>query len=69
MPYATNPVDGVRTYFEDSGGVGSPVLFYTGFADPLEVAKSSVLAQALSGEFRLIFADTAVRVEATSHTS
>jgi pimeloyl-ACP methyl ester carboxylesterase len=57
MPYATNPVDGVRTYFEDSGGVGSPVLSYTGFADPLEVAKSSGLARALSGEFRLIFAD------------
>jgi pimeloyl-ACP methyl ester carboxylesterase len=57
MPYATNPVDGVRGYFEDSGGVGPPVLFYTGFADPLEVAKSSGLARALSGEFRLIFAD------------
>lgn len=57
MPYATNPVDGVRTYFEDSGGAGLPVLFYTGFADPLEVAKASRLAQALSGEFRLIFAD------------
>ena len=57
MPYATNPVDGVRTYFEDSGGAGSPVLFYTGFADPLEVPRSSGLARALSGEFRLIFAD------------
>jgi pimeloyl-ACP methyl ester carboxylesterase len=57
MPYATNPVDGVRTHFEDSGGAGSPVLLYTGFADPLEVAKSSGLARALSGEFRLIFAD------------
>jgi pimeloyl-ACP methyl ester carboxylesterase len=57
MPYATNPVDGVRTYFEDSGGVRPPVLFYTGFADPLEVAKSAGLARMLSGEFRLIFAD------------
>lgn len=57
MPYATNPVDGVRTYFEDSGGAGPPVLFFTGFADPLEVAKSSRLARALSGEFRLIFGD------------
>ena len=47
MPYATNPVDGVRTYFEDSGGAGPPVLFYTGFADPLEVAKASRLAGAL----------------------
>ena len=57
MPYATNPLDGVRTYFQDSGGVNPPVLFYTGFADPLEVAKASRLARALGDEFRLIFAD------------
>ncbi len=56
MPYATNLVDGLQTYFEDSEGAGPPVLFYTGFADPLEVAKASRLARAL-GEFRLIFAD------------
>ncbi len=57
MPHAINPADGVRTYFEDSGGSGSPVLFYTGFADPLEVAARSHLAGALGREFRLIFAD------------
>jgi pimeloyl-ACP methyl ester carboxylesterase len=57
MPYATNPVDGVRTHFEDSDGAGAPVLFYTGFADPLEVAKASRLAQTLGAEYRLIFAD------------
>jgi pimeloyl-ACP methyl ester carboxylesterase len=57
VPYATNPVDSVRTYFEDSGGAAPPILFYTGFADPLEVAKASRLAHALSGEFRLVFAD------------
>ena len=57
MQYARNPADGVRTYFEDSEGAGTPILFYSGFADPLEVAKSSRLARALSGEFRLIFAD------------
>jgi pimeloyl-ACP methyl ester carboxylesterase len=57
MPYATNPLDGVRTYFEDGGGTAPAVLFYTGFADPLQVAKASRLARALSGEFRLIFAD------------
>jgi pimeloyl-ACP methyl ester carboxylesterase len=57
MPYATNAVNGVRTYFEDAGGAGAPVLFYSGFGDPLEVAKSSRLARALSGEFRLVFAD------------
>jgi pimeloyl-ACP methyl ester carboxylesterase len=33
------------------------VLFYTGFGDPLEVAKASRLAQALGEEFRLVFAD------------
>jgi pimeloyl-ACP methyl ester carboxylesterase len=57
VPYAANPLDGVRTYFEEAGTAGPPVLFYTGFADPLEVAKASRLAQALSREFRLIFAD------------
>ena len=55
--YATNPIDGVRTAFEDSGGKGTPVLVYPGFADPHEYAKSSPLCQALAGEFRLIFAD------------
>ena len=57
MSYATNPLDGVRTYFEDEGGDAPAVLFYTGFADPLEVAKASALAGALSHEFRLVFAD------------
>ncbi len=57
MPYATNPFDGVRIYFEDSGGDAPAVLFYTGFADPLQVAKGSRLGRALSTEFRLIFAD------------
>lgn len=57
MPYATNPLDGVRTYFEDSGADGPAVLFYTGFADPLQVPRASALARALSADFRLIFAD------------
>ncbi len=57
MPYATNPIDDVRTFFEDSGGGGQPVLVYPGFADPLEYAKASPLAQALQEDFRLIFAD------------
>jgi pimeloyl-ACP methyl ester carboxylesterase len=57
VPYARNPADGIRTYFEDSGGAGEPVLFYTGFGDPLQVAKRSKLAHALSAEFRLVFAD------------
>lgn len=57
MPYATNRLDAVRTDFEDAGGAGLPVHFYTGFADPFEGAKASRLGRALSGEFRLIFAD------------
>jgi pimeloyl-ACP methyl ester carboxylesterase len=57
MPYATNPLDRVRTFFEDSGGNGRPVLIYPGFTDPLEYAKASPLAQALQTDFRLIFAD------------
>jgi pimeloyl-ACP methyl ester carboxylesterase len=57
MPYATNPVDHVRTFFEDSGGSEQPVLVYPGFTDPLEYAKVSSLARALQEDFRLIFAD------------
>lgn len=57
MPLAANPTDRIRTSFEDSGNDGPPVLFYTGFADPLEVAKASRLAHALADEFRLIYAD------------
>jgi pimeloyl-ACP methyl ester carboxylesterase len=57
MPHASNPVDGVRTYFEDLGGEAPAILWYTGFADPLDVAKGSRLARALRSEFRLILAD------------
>jgi pimeloyl-ACP methyl ester carboxylesterase len=57
MPYAVNPIDGVRTYFEDSGGSDRPVILYPGFADPLQWSKSSGLARALENDFRLIFAD------------
>jgi hypothetical protein len=38
MPYATNPIDQVRTYFEDSEGRGQPVLVYPGFAEFIEAA-------------------------------
>jgi pimeloyl-ACP methyl ester carboxylesterase len=57
MPFATNPIDHVHNYFEDSGGSGPPVLVYPGFTDPLEYAEASPLAQALAQDFRLIFAD------------
>ena len=52
MPYATNPIDQVRTFFEDRGGGGPPVLVYPGFTDPLEYAKTSPLARALEEHFR-----------------
>jgi pimeloyl-ACP methyl ester carboxylesterase len=57
MPYATNPIDGVRTYFEDSGRSGPPVVIYPGFGDPLEWSQASGLARALGNNVRLIFAD------------
>jgi pimeloyl-ACP methyl ester carboxylesterase len=57
MPYATNPVDQVRTFFEDEGGNGPPVVVLAGFTDPLKYAKASPLAQGLQDEYRLIFAD------------
>lgn len=55
--FAVNPVDGVRSYVEDWGGSGSPVLVYAGLADPIEEAQELPLVQALAGEYRMIFAD------------
>jgi pimeloyl-ACP methyl ester carboxylesterase len=57
LPYATNPIDHLEIYFEDAGGAGSPIVVYTGFLDPIEVAQSAGLVLALQPEFRLIFAD------------
>lgn len=57
MPYATNRTDGVRTYFEDDGGDGPPILFYAGLGDPLEYSRANRLTDALRPEYRLIFAD------------
>jgi len=57
MPYARNRLDGVRTYFEDWGGDGPPVVVYAGLADPLQWSQSSGLAGALHDDFRLVFAD------------
>lgn len=57
MPYATNPLDGARSYFEDWGGEGSAVLVYAGLADPLQNAQETGLVQSLRGQHRLVFAD------------
>lgn len=57
MPYATNPVDGVRSYFEDEGGDGTPVLVYTGLADPIAAAQRTGPAPALRSTHRLVYVD------------
>lgn len=57
MPYATNRLDGVRSYVEDWGGDGSPVLVYTGLGDPIEEAQGNPLVRVLGDEHRMIFAD------------
>lgn len=57
MPYAINAIDNARTYYEDDGGAGAPVLFYSGLTDSIEFAKVSPLARALEGKCRRIFAD------------
>jgi pimeloyl-ACP methyl ester carboxylesterase len=57
MPYATNTVDGVRTWFEDDGGEGPDVIFYPGFTEPLAVARGNPLVSELEGRCRRIFAD------------
>src|SRR5215471_17888187 len=57
MPYATNPIDRARTYFEDVGDRGQPILVYPGFTDSIEYAKATPLAQALRPTFRIVFAD------------
>jgi hypothetical protein len=68
MPGATNPIDSIRTYFEDSGGSSPPVLVYPGFTDPLEYAKASPLAQALNVDHRSSSLTTEARAAATNRT-
>ncbi|WP_332642694.1 alpha/beta fold hydrolase [Aeromicrobium sp.] len=57
MPYATNRLDGVRTYVEDWAADGPPILVYTGLGDPLEDAQENPLVQALAPNHHLYFAD------------
>src|SRR5438093_1497539 len=57
VPYATNPSDDVRTYFEDMGDDKPPILVYPGFTDSIEYAKRLPVVDGLSEEFRLVFAD------------
>jgi pimeloyl-ACP methyl ester carboxylesterase len=57
MPYATNPQDGVRTYYEEWEGAGEAVILLSGYTEPLQYSQRTGLAQALRGRHRLIFAD------------
>jgi pimeloyl-ACP methyl ester carboxylesterase len=60
MPYARNALDGTWIYFEDDGGVGSPVILYGGILDSVDLVRGSHIAQALHAlpdEFRLIYVD------------
>lgn len=58
MPYARNPEDDVRTYFEDDGGTGTPVVFHGGFGEPIALVRDSPLARAIPGdEFRHVYVD------------
>jgi pimeloyl-ACP methyl ester carboxylesterase len=60
MPYAVNPRDGSRIYFEDDGGAGAPVLLYGGILDSVELVRRSRVVDALrelGDELQLVFAD------------
>jgi len=60
MPFATNPRDATRVYFEDDGGQGFPVGVLGGFLDPVELVRSAPIAralQAVAGDFRVVFID------------
>lgn len=57
MPFASNPIDGVKSYYEDDGGGGSPILVLVGLGDPLEDARRLPLVNVLAQEHRVILVD------------
>jgi pimeloyl-ACP methyl ester carboxylesterase len=58
MGYAKNALDGGQVYYEDDGGAGDPVVIHGGFGEPVELVRTSPLAQALpADEFRAIYVD------------
>jgi pimeloyl-ACP methyl ester carboxylesterase len=57
VPYAKNPLDANRIYFEDDGGTGTPVVVHGGFLDSVATVRDLDLVQALRDEFRLIYVD------------
>lgn len=58
MPYARNPADNSRIYFDDDGGSGTPVVFHGGFGEPIDLVRDSQLAGSVPAhEFRHIYVD------------
>jgi pimeloyl-ACP methyl ester carboxylesterase len=62
MPYASNPLDGRRVYFEDRGGPGQPVVLLGGVLDDAVLLAESPMARALGApeqdeRFRLLLAE------------
>ncbi len=56
MPYATNPDDGVRIYYEVEGD-GPPLVYQYGFAWWIGYVRELGYADALADEYRLILID------------
>lgn len=56
MPYATNPADGVRIYYEVEGD-GPPLVMHHGGGSTLERWRELGYVDALRGEYRLILFD------------
>jgi len=57
VPFAINPVDGLRTYYEDAGDAGPPLLFMYGLMDPVPAAKALTIARRLRKCARVVFVD------------
>lgn len=57
MPYATNAIDGLRTYYEDNGGDGPTVLFMYGLMDPVAAARALPIARRLEKHARVVYVD------------
>lgn len=58
MGHANNALDGGQVYYEDDGGAGDPVVVHGGFGEPVDLVRTSPLAQVLpADEFRAIYVD------------
>jgi pimeloyl-ACP methyl ester carboxylesterase len=57
MPFATNPLDGCRTYFEDDEGDGPSVVLLNGLGDPIVASRAWGVSQRLAGACRMLYVD------------